>query len=130
MCHETRCPKVSVLPYYCPERTYFVILSNMDRGSNMKVGSVTRLRSAPGLSWEIICMSTTARPHVSCLLFFVFHCQFDIPLPCSGSTTVSSSVAPSFVSSTEERLPSIQRYPSACAPAIRNLMLKTSRQTF
>jgi hypothetical protein len=53
----------------------------MDRGSNMKVGSVTRLRSAPGLSWEIICMSTAAQPPVSLSLCprtnvfeFTYHC--------------------------------------------------------
>jgi hypothetical protein len=36
------------------EHTYLVIRSNMERGSRMKVGSTTRLRSAPGRSWEMI----------------------------------------------------------------------------
>ena len=38
--------------------TYFVILSSIDLGSRMKVGSTTLLRSAPGRSCEIICDST------------------------------------------------------------------------
>jgi hypothetical protein len=37
---------------------YFVILSSILRGSKMKVGSTTLLRSAPGRSWEMICDST------------------------------------------------------------------------
>ena len=32
------------------KRAYLVILSNIDLGSSMNVGSVTLLRSAPGLS--------------------------------------------------------------------------------
>jgi hypothetical protein len=36
------------------EHTYLVIRSSMERGSRMKVGSTTRLRSAPGRSWEMI----------------------------------------------------------------------------
>lgn len=35
-----------------------VILSSMLRGSRMKVGRVTRLKSAPGRSWEMMCVRT------------------------------------------------------------------------
>ena len=35
-----------------------VILSNMDLGSRMKVGSTTLLKSAPGRNCEMICEST------------------------------------------------------------------------
>lgn len=49
------------------QATNLVILSNMLRGSRMKVGRTTRLRSAPGRSWEMMCMRTTvafsARQH-------------------------------------------------------------------
>ena len=38
--------------------TYFVILSSILRGSRMNVGRTTRLRSAPGRSWEMMCMRT------------------------------------------------------------------------
>ena len=41
---------------------YLVIRSNMLRGSRMNVGRVTLLKSAPGLSWEMMCPSTAA-PH-------------------------------------------------------------------
>ena len=44
---------------------YLVILSSMLRGSKMKVGKTTRLRSAPGLSWEMMCDKTTWRKPVS-----------------------------------------------------------------
>jgi hypothetical protein len=37
---------------------YFVIRSNIDLGSRMKVGKVTRERSAPGRSWEMMCERT------------------------------------------------------------------------
>lgn len=37
---------------------YFVILSSIDLGSRMKVGNVTRLKSAPGRSWEMMCERT------------------------------------------------------------------------
>lgn len=40
------------------QKTDFVILSSMDRGSRMKVGKATRLRSAPGRNWEMICERT------------------------------------------------------------------------
>lgn len=36
------------------DSVYLVIRSSMLRGSRMNVGSVTRLRSAPGLSWDIM----------------------------------------------------------------------------
>lgn len=45
--------------------------SSIDRGSRMKVGSVTRLKSAPGRSWDMI---------------------WESMLPCSESMTVSSSL--------------------------------------
>jgi hypothetical protein len=51
--------------------THFVMRSSIDRGSRMKVGSVTRLRSAPGRSWDIM---------------------WESMLPCSESMTVSSSL--------------------------------------
>ena len=35
-------------------RLYLVIRSSIERGSRMKVGSTTLLRSAPGRSWEMI----------------------------------------------------------------------------
>jgi hypothetical protein len=42
-----------------------VIRSNMERGSRMKVGNVTRLRSAPGRSCDMMCESTAQDSHVS-----------------------------------------------------------------
>lgn len=49
------------------QATNLVILSNMLRGSRMKVGRTTLLRSAPGRSWEMMCIRTTlafsARQH-------------------------------------------------------------------
>lgn len=41
--------------------THFVILSSMLRGSRIKVGRTTRLRSAPGRSWEIMWERTAER---------------------------------------------------------------------
>lgn len=38
--------------------TYFVMRSNIERGSRMKVGSTTRLKSAPGRSCEMMCVRT------------------------------------------------------------------------
>lgn len=35
-----------------------MIRSSILRGSRMKVGRTTRLRSAPGRSWEMMCIST------------------------------------------------------------------------
>lgn len=43
---------------YLDDATYFVIRSNIDRGSKMNVGSVTLLRSAPGRSCDMICDRT------------------------------------------------------------------------
>ncbi len=37
---------------------YFVILSSIDLGSRIKVGNVTRLKSAPGRSCEMMCERT------------------------------------------------------------------------
>lgn len=45
--------------------TYLVILSSMLFGSRMKVGRVMRLRSAPGLSCEIIDSNTIASSPIS-----------------------------------------------------------------
>jgi hypothetical protein len=78
------------------EQSYFVMRSNIDRGSRINVGSVTRLRSAPGRSCDIRCM-TTGRDQVASLV------QYHLLLPCSGSMTVSSST--SLDSSLEPRLP-------------------------
>jgi hypothetical protein len=71
--------------------THFVMRSSIDRGSRIKVGSVTRLKSAPGRSCDMM---------------------WESMLPCSESMTVSSSLVvsspPSYrrVSSIEEpRLP-------------------------
>lgn len=38
--------------------SYFVIRSSIDRGSRMNVGRTTRLKSAPGRSWEMMCDRT------------------------------------------------------------------------
>lgn len=38
--------------------SYLVIRSSMDRGSRMNVGRTTRLKSAPGRSWEMMCDRT------------------------------------------------------------------------
>jgi len=38
--------------------SHLVILSSIERGSRMKVGRVTRLRSAPGRSWLMMCERT------------------------------------------------------------------------
>lgn len=73
---------------------YFVILSSILRGSRMKVGSTTLLRSAPGRRFAIMCESTAGKP--SALIPAIRACHEhslkNIPLPCSGSTCwVSSS---------------------------------------
>jgi hypothetical protein len=65
MCHETRCsqqmPSSPFLRSFmaCRLKTHFVILSSILRGSNMNVGSTTRLRSAPGRSCDMMCERTT-----------------------------------------------------------------------
>lgn len=46
-------------------QTDFVIRSSMERGSRIKVGNVTLLRSAPGRSWAMMCESTARHSHVS-----------------------------------------------------------------
>lgn len=51
--------------------SHFVMRSSIDRGSRMKVGRVTRLRSAPGRSWEMMCESTVRQSYVSRPFFCV-----------------------------------------------------------
>ena len=53
MRHEAvQCVSIS---YFCPWRVPdFVIRSSIDLGSNMNVGRVTRLRSAPGRNWDMM----------------------------------------------------------------------------
>jgi hypothetical protein len=51
--------------------SHFVMRSNIDRGSRMKVGRVTRLRSAPGRSCDMMCESTTVQSYVSQLFLYV-----------------------------------------------------------
>jgi hypothetical protein len=89
-----------------------VILSSIDRGSRMKVGRVTRLRSAPGRSCEMICMSTFEELQVSYIpsIGFRVHIMLTalckhVLLPCSESMTVSSSRVTSspLVSSVDDR---------------------------
>jgi hypothetical protein len=60
MCHETRYGQYIASDGKSPRScdAYFVILSSILRGSKMKVGSTTLLRSAPGRSWEMMCDST------------------------------------------------------------------------
>lgn len=59
MCHEAVNAHVSTSsPIAVDGETHFVMRSSMDRGSSMKVGKVTLLRSAPGRSWEMMCMRT------------------------------------------------------------------------
>ena len=67
--HEAVQPSVSI--YQRMHRlvlSYFVMRSSIDRGSRMKVGSVTRLRSAPGRSCDIMCESTAIQSCVSNLM--------------------------------------------------------------
>ena len=52
------------------QNTNFVILSSIDLGSKMKVGRTTRLRSAPGRSWEMMWERTG------------HGCQFGLHLMC------------------------------------------------
>lgn len=60
VCHEAvfTCQLIRSPYIHSAQKTDFVILSSMDRGSRMKVGNATRLRSAPGRSWEMICERT------------------------------------------------------------------------
>jgi hypothetical protein len=59
MCHEAASTVSTVLSLYL-QTTHFVMRSSIDRGSRMKVGSVTRLRSAPGRSCDMMWESTIA----------------------------------------------------------------------
>lgn len=59
--HETAMIAVSSSLIESVESRYFVILSNIDLGSKMKVGKTTLLRSAPGRNCEIMCESTCSR---------------------------------------------------------------------
>jgi hypothetical protein len=103
VCHEA----ISRLAIYLSvlnTGTHFVILSSILLGSRMKVGSTTRLRSAPGRSWLMICDKTKHSLHQSPLL--LLGRNISSPFPCSGSTTVVSSSGPSdFDSSYEDLLP-------------------------
>ena len=71
----------------------FVILSSIDRGSKMNVGRTTLLKSAPGLSWDIIWERTTVyqRCSSSVIGFSISRVIFDEyrPLPSSPSTTMN-----------------------------------------
>lgn len=66
MCHEAegRMSLGSILEAL-GARTHFVILSSIDLGSRMKVGSVTLLKSAPGRSCEMMCERTRQGPGAS-----------------------------------------------------------------
>ena len=90
---------------------YLVMRSNMDRGSRIKVGSTTRLKSAPGRSWEIIC-DRTDRVSMSTDLNSVVDQNshgHPLPFPWSGSTSSSSPLVFSTLSlegsSSDERVP-------------------------
>ena len=50
MCHEAAYSVSALVIQQMQVRTHFVMRSSIDRGSRIKVGSVTRLRSAPGRS--------------------------------------------------------------------------------
>ena len=63
MAHKTRVVRVRTeikRSKGFPRRAYLVMRSSMLRGSRMKVGRTTRLRSAPGRSWEMMCVRTAA----------------------------------------------------------------------
>ncbi len=55
---QNKLPQPTTPLIFFPGTAYFVILSNMLLGSKMNVGNTTRLKSAPGLSWEMICERT------------------------------------------------------------------------
>lgn len=61
VCHEAAMIVVSSSLFEIVKSSYFVILSNIDLGSKMKVGRTTLLRSAPGRNCEIMCESTGRR---------------------------------------------------------------------
>lgn len=61
VCHEAVDHIVSLFSStlaFPASAAYFVILSSIDLGSRMNVGSTTLLRSAPGRSCEIMCERT------------------------------------------------------------------------
>lgn len=69
MGHEAVCLSARARQRMAPEKlSHLVMRSSIDRGSRMKVGSVTRLRSAPGRSCDMMCESTAAQSYVSQLL--------------------------------------------------------------
>lgn len=76
MCHEARPwyhqranpPRASISDEGLIDATYLVIRSSMDRGSRIKVGRTTRLRSAPGRNCEMMCERTTIRSLVGFVL--------------------------------------------------------------
>lgn len=59
--HEAAAIMVSSSLVEVVESSYFVILSNIDLGSRMKVGRTTLLRSAPGRNCEMMCERTGRR---------------------------------------------------------------------
>ncbi|KAI9731561.1 MAG: hypothetical protein M1834_004681 [Cirrosporium novae-zelandiae] len=73
----------------------------MDLGSNIKVGSVTLLRSAPGRNWEIICDRTVQGKQGVSTSFSISNNQ----IPITWLKKLSSSPVDS-LSSIEDRLPS------------------------
>lgn len=118
--HETIGESVSPnTSRYGDGRKHFVILSSMLRGSRINVGRTTRLRSAPGRSWEMIWERTGRRLRWSAESWRRLGgggCECDSggfggsgshsPLPWSGSMTeVSSSPSGPRGSSVEERAP-------------------------
>ena len=58
VCHETCCRLSALIRLSSGGKSHFVILSSIDLSSRMKVGRVTRERSAPGRNWEMICERT------------------------------------------------------------------------
>lgn len=63
MAHEAIATSVNwvvprIMCHFRQQVSYLVIRSSMLRGSRIKVGRVILLRSAPGLSWEMMCVST------------------------------------------------------------------------
>lgn len=84
---------------------YFVILSSMLFGSRMKVGSVIRLRSAPGRNCEIIDINTIPSTTVSTCPTPLQSYRINIPFFSLSSTTVSSSDTGVLVPSLPDLLP-------------------------
>lgn len=103
-----------------------VMRSSMLRGSRMKVGRTTLLRSAPGLSWDMMCDRTgqlgqRMRAPSSTGNGASGRVLADRPFPCSGSTTSVSSSSGS-VASPEDRLPGF------AMPALALVDAATSRR--